>query len=188
MVVLVGIDEAGFGPILGPLIVSSSTFSVPHNLLTSDMWQVLRKSVGDRRKYLAGRLLITDSKKAYSRSSGIKHLQRTVLTALKCLGKEPSTLTEFVELMCPDCLCRLSAYPWYQDIANHAFSIDIADKEIASVVLADDLASNGIELLDLRHEIAGSGELLPGRCILQQDGGRREEQGKCSFQRYVQPD
>jgi hypothetical protein len=150
MVVLVGIDEAGFGPILGPLIVSSSTFSLPHNLLTSDMWQVLRKSVGDRRKYLAGRLLITDSKKAYSRSSGIKHLQRTVLTALKCLGKEPSTLTEFVELLCPDCLCRLSDYPWYRDIANHDFSMDIADKEIASAVLADDLASNGIELLDLR--------------------------------------
>jgi ribonuclease HII len=150
MVVLVGIDEAGFGPILGPLIVSSITFSLPHNLLKSDLWQVLRKSIGDRRKYLAGRLLITDSKKAYTRSSGIKHLQRTVLTVLKCLGKEPSTLTELVELLCPSCLCRLGDYPWYRDITNHSFSTDIADKEVASVVLADDLASNSMELLDIR--------------------------------------
>jgi ribonuclease HII len=150
MVVLVGIDEAGFGPILGPLVVSSSAFSLPHNLLTSDLWQVLRKSIGDRRKHLAGRLLITDSKKAYTRSSGIKHLQRTVMSVLKCLDKEPATLTELIELLCPSCLERLSFYPWYRDIADHGFSMDIADKEVASVVLAGDLASNGIELLDLK--------------------------------------
>jgi ribonuclease HII len=150
MVVLVGIDEAGFGPILGPLIVSSSTFSLPHNLLTSDLWQVLRKSISNRRKYLAGRLLITDSKKAYTRSLGIKHVQRTVLTVLKCLNKEPYTLTELIELLCPSCLERLSFYPWHRDIANHGFSMDIADKEVAANVLADDLASNGIELLDLK--------------------------------------
>ena len=47
MVVLVGIDEAGFGPLLGPLVVSSSTFSLPHNLLTTDLWQILRNSVGN---------------------------------------------------------------------------------------------------------------------------------------------
>ena len=150
MVVLVGIDEAGFGPILGPLVVSSSTFSLPHNLLTSDLWQVLRKSIGYRRKHLAGRLLIADSKKAYTRSSGIKHVQRTVLTVLKCLNKEPSTLTELIEFLCPSCLGRLGDYPWHRDIANRCFSFDIADKEVAANVLADDLTSNGIELLDVK--------------------------------------
>ena len=150
MVVLIGIDEAGYGPILGPLVVSSSIFSVPHNLLTSDLWQILSKSVSDRRKRLAGRLLITDSKKAYSRASGIRHLERTVLTVLKCLGKEPTMLTELLELLCPSCLERLSDYPWYQDIGDYSLSIDTADKEIASIVLADDMASNGIEMLDLK--------------------------------------
>jgi ribonuclease HII len=150
MVVLAGIDEAGFGPILGPLIVSSSTFSLPNNLLKSDLWEVLRKSIGERRKHLAGRLLITDSKKAYTRSSGIGHLQRTVLTVLKYLNKEPSTLTGLIELLCPSCLGRLSDYPWYRDIADCRLSMDIADREVASVVLADDLAANGIELLDLK--------------------------------------
>jgi ribonuclease HII len=150
MVVLMGVDEAGFGPILGPLVVSSSIFSLPHNLLTSDLWQILSKSVSDRRKRLAGRLLITDSKKAYSRASGIRHLERTVLTVLKCLGKEPATLTELLELLSPNCLERLSGYPWYQDIGDYSLSIDTADKEIASIVLADDMASNGIEMLDLK--------------------------------------
>ena len=150
MAVLVGIDEAGFGPILGPLVVSSSTFSLPHHLLTTDLWQILRKSVGNRRKRLAGRMLIADSKKAYSRAVGIKHLERTVLGTLKCLDKEPATLIELIELLCPSCLERLSAYPWYQGTGSHRLSANAADRAIASAVLADDMASNGIELLELK--------------------------------------
>jgi hypothetical protein len=150
MVVLVGIDEAGFGPILGPLVVSSSTFSIPHNLLKADLWQILGNSIGKRRKRLAGRMLITDSKKAYSRAMGIKHLERTVLGCLKYLGQEPETLVGLMELLCPDCFGRLDSYPWYQDAGNHFLSVDAADRAIVSTVLADDMASNGIELLDMR--------------------------------------
>ena len=147
MAILVGIDEAGFGPILGPLVVSSSAFSLPHDLLKTDLWQVLRKSLSNTRKRLAGRLLVADSKKAYSKSIGIKHLERTVLSALQCLGKEPATLTELAELLCPNCLERWSDYPWYEDVGSHRLSVDGADKAIASAVLADDLNSNGMELL-----------------------------------------
>lgn len=150
MVVLVGIDEAGFGPILGPLVVSSSTFSLPHNLLKADLWQVLHNSTGNRRKKLAGRMLIADSKKAYSRTAGIKHLERTVLGCLKCLDKEPVTLVELIELLCPESLERLCAYPWYCDAGNHFISKGADDRSIASAVLTDDMASNGIELLDMK--------------------------------------
>jgi ribonuclease HII len=149
MAVLVGIDEAGFGPILGPLVVSSIALSLPPDLLRSDLWQVLRKSLGNRRKGLAGRLLIADSKKAYSKSIGIKHLERTVLTALKCLGQEPTTLTELMERICPSCLDRLSVYPWHQNAGSHRLSSDSADTAIASAVFTDDLASNAMELLSV---------------------------------------
>jgi ribonuclease HII len=138
MAVLVGIDEAGFGPILGPLVVSSSSFLVPDHLLTSNLWQILKRSVAKKHKQLSGRLLITDSKKAYSKSLGIKHLQRTVLSAFECLDpvrdsktvghirktkqtgisngvdKKPATIAELIELLCPDCLVRLNEYPWYK--------------------------------------------------------------------------
>ena len=150
MAVLVGIDEAGYGPILGPMVVSSSTFSLPHNLLTANLWQILKKSVADKRKQLAGRLLIADSKKAHSKSLGIKHLQRTVLAAFRCLGKEPATLAELVELLCPDCLQRLYDYPWYRNANSHRISVDEADKAIAAAVLADDMACNDIKLLQLK--------------------------------------
>jgi ribonuclease HII len=150
MVVLAGIDEAGFGPILGPLVVSSSAFSIPDKFLTADLWQILRKSVSETRKHLAGRLLITDSKKAYSKQKGIKHLQRTVLACLGCLGKNPATLTELLTLLSPDCIERLNDYPWHRDIADYRLSTDASDMAIASSVLKEDLASNGIELLGLK--------------------------------------
>jgi ribonuclease HII len=150
MVVLAGIDEAGFGPILGPLVVSSSAFSIPQNLLTADLWQLLRKSVSETRKHLAGRLLITDSKKAYSKQKGIKHLQRTTLACLGCLGKNPTNLTELLTLLSPDCIERLGDYPWHRDIGDYRLSADAGDMAIATTVLKEDLASNGIELLELR--------------------------------------
>jgi ribonuclease HII len=162
MALLVGIDEAGFGPILGPLVVSSSSFLVPDHLLTSNLWQILKRSVAKKHKQLSGRLLITDSKKAYSKSLGIKHLQRTVLSAFECLDKKPATIAELIELLCPDCLVRLNEYPWYKGsltdelpISDCRMTIEnrksqIEDFKIASAVLADDLNSNGVRLRKLK--------------------------------------
>ncbi|MHC4259004.1 MAG: hypothetical protein ACYSTF_01135 [Planctomycetota bacterium] len=150
MAVLVGIDEAGFGPILGPLVVSSSAFSLPHRLVKADLWQILRKSVGNKRRRLAGRLLITDSKKAYSKSIGIKHLQRTVLTSLRCLYREPVNLLDLLTMLCPDFRDRLESYPWYKKAESYSIQTNQADTIIASTVLQDDLAANGIELFTLR--------------------------------------
>lgn len=147
MVVLVGIDEAGFGPILGPLVVSSNAFLLPHHFLEADLWQILGKSVSDKRKRLAGRLFIADSKKAYSRALGIKHLERAVLACLECLGKKPATLNELLVLLCPECLERLNTYPWYHDVGNRRLSANEVDIAIASEILKEDLASSGIRLL-----------------------------------------
>ena len=150
MAILVGIDEAGFGPLLGPLVVSSSTFLLPEPLLKSDFWHVLGKSLSNKRRRLAGRLLVADSKKVFSKSLGIKHLERTVLACLKCLGEEPVTLAELMGVLCPSSVKRLSDYPWYENTGNRSLSTDVADRDIASSVLVEDLAANGMKLLDLQ--------------------------------------
>lgn len=116
MAILAGIDEAGFGPLLGPLVVSCSAFSVEPELLEADLWQTLKRSVGKTRRHLAGRLLIADSKKAYDRAGGLGHLERTVLAVLRMMGAETQDLASLLGVLCPECLPRLADYPWYQDL------------------------------------------------------------------------
>ncbi len=170
MAILAGIDEAGFGPLLGPLVVSCSAFSVPPELLGTDLWQTFRRSVAKTRKHLQGRLLIADSKKAYKRGEdapvsrascprseggtpsprGLGHLERTVLGILQCLGKEPAHLTELLAALCPDCLPRLQDYPWYQKMPQCDLTRGPADMKIASQVFAGDLETQGARLVLLR--------------------------------------
>ena len=139
MAILAGIDEAGFGPLLGPLVVTSAVFSVPRELAEVDLWEHFGRSVGRTRKHLAGRLLIADSKKAYDRSRGLGHLERTVLAVLRGMGHEPTVLNGLLDLLCPDCLPRLSAYPWYQGLQNCALPAVGPDVRIAAKVFADDV-------------------------------------------------
>jgi ribonuclease HII len=153
MAILVGIDEAGFGPILGPLVVSSSTFRVPDNLVWANLWEILHKSVGEKRAGLHGRLLIADSKKAFSQKLGIKHLQKTVLATLNYLGKDPKTLTDLIMALCPDCLSHLNEYPWYKKIDDYSLDSQISGIEIGAAMLKSDFTNTGIELLGLQSRI-----------------------------------
>ena len=135
---------------LGPLVVSSCSFSIPRELLKADLWRVLRKSVGDRRARLLGRLLICDSKKARSKAVGIKHLERTTLACLKVLGAEPGTVRGVLEALGCDCLARIDEYPWYENIGGHILSVSNADIGVAASALARDMESNGMRLVGAR--------------------------------------
>ena len=153
MGVLVGIDEAGYGPILGPLVVSSVAFSVPDNLLRADMWEILSPAVGKNKRRLGGRLLITDSKKAYSKSAGIGHLRRTVLAGLMCLEESPAkmaTAGDLVGFLSGQCAGRLAEYPWYKTLSDKELGGNRDDIELASVVLNNTLAAKEMRLLSMR--------------------------------------
>jgi ribonuclease HII len=150
MAVLAGIDEAGYGPILGPLVVSASAFSIPDSLLKADLWQLLKKSTAAQKKHLAGRLLITDSKKAYNRAAGIKHIQRTTLAMLRILGAEPNNPNDVLAFLCPDSLIQMKDYPWYCDGEPAPLTADHGDIKIAAEVFVSDMARRGINLLSIQ--------------------------------------
>lgn len=119
MALIVGIDEAGYGPLLGPLVVSAAGFIAPEDRAEADWWQLLSEAVGKEKKGLKGRVLVADSKKAYSPPSGLSHLRRTVLSFL-CAQDEsagcPETAGQLLERVCPTALARLAAYPWHSDL------------------------------------------------------------------------
>ncbi len=149
--VLVGIDEAGLGPILGPLIVSAVSLTIPREGLKGRLWELLAESVGAEKKHLAGRLLICDSKKAYTPSTGIKFLEKTVLSSLSCTyGKVPASITELIDMLCPACKARLAEYPWHKEFGNRPLEFSRDDIAIAAGALTKNLEKIGASLVGLK--------------------------------------
>jgi len=149
MAVIVGIDEAGYGPLLGPLVVSATAFTVPDDSLKADMWKVLGKAVGKAKRGLSGRVLITDSKKAYTKSSGVGHLRRSVLASLVCSGGDAGfcgTAGEMLRAVCPGCFERLGGYAWYAGLDELSLGADKGDVEITASVLGKALGENNMAL------------------------------------------
>jgi hypothetical protein len=152
MVILAGIDEAGYGPLLGPLVVSAAALEIPAELLRADLWELLGKSVAKEKKGLKGRLLITDSKKAYTPSSGIAHLRRTVLSCLAACEKDarhPETAAELLFRLCPAAAERLWAYPWHENLDHLPLGENPQAVDVASAVLNKGLEEHGMRLVSL---------------------------------------
>ncbi len=119
-VTVVGIDEAGYGPLLGPLVVSATAFDVPVKLWPKgagasppDFWDMLRLSLTRRASRRDPRLCVADSKKLFknSDSRGIALLERAVLAFLGLTGEVPSSLGALVQKTCPDLMPLLADDP-----------------------------------------------------------------------------
>ena len=85
MPIIVGTDEAGYGPNLGPLVISATCWEVPDQLLPENMWQVLDTVLTDSPVRHDKRLHVSDSKKVYSAGKSIARLELAVLAFLSYL-------------------------------------------------------------------------------------------------------
>lgn len=82
MGIVIGMDEAGYGPNLGPLVVTVTVWEVPGDPKDIDFWSALADVVDRSPPRDASRLHVADSKQVYNRSRGIDPLERGVLSAL----------------------------------------------------------------------------------------------------------
>lgn len=86
MPILIGTDEAGYGPNLGPLVVTATTWQLPFGMTPEDLPDCLKDVVTPNSRRGEKRLHVADSKKVYSAGKSIAGLERSVLTFLKHLG------------------------------------------------------------------------------------------------------
>ena len=111
---IVGVDEAGLGPNLGPLVIAATVWRT-----AGDPWDAdpLRDLPGVlSAKPAAGRVCVADSKAVFSPSGGIGELAKSALTAAAVCGREPGTVGDWLDAVgspAPDG----AAQPWFADLA-----------------------------------------------------------------------
>ena len=104
MGLIIGVDEAGYGPNLGPLVISATVWNVPGDPGEFDLWNALRRVISNRLpragrpqsasgrpngpasatavRKRAAKLHVADSKQVYSPARGIGPLESSVLSLL----------------------------------------------------------------------------------------------------------
>jgi ribonuclease HII len=89
MALWAGIDEAGYGPRLGPLVVGGATFAVGGDPAGRTLWDLLGDAVSRTARGADGRLVVNDSKRVYSPAAGLKRLEEGVLAFLVASSGQP---------------------------------------------------------------------------------------------------
>ena len=152
--VLIGIDEAGYGPILGPLVISAAAFEVPTSSAKACLWETLKTSVSPTTSSRKSRIPILDSKKLFCRGNGLAKLERSVLAVMTAWRGLPPSLHGLLGLLCPDLPVKLRDYPWYRD-ADPALprEADAGGIRLAASMLLRDLDCHSFSVAGLWSEV-----------------------------------
>lgn len=155
--IVAGIDEAGLGPVLGPLVMTSSAFGVPDEGGQWDLWEVLQRAVcRDLRGVRKGRLAYADSKNLYhrGRSDALAELERSVL-CMVLAGREeaalPDSLGALLDVLAGGARAEAGGYPWYGTCGLELPRCGSAEGlELSANVLRVAMRQAGVRLLGLR--------------------------------------
>lgn len=161
MLIYAGIDEAGYGPMFGPLTLGRAVFALDDVSLefgqTCDLWQTLAAGVCRKPRDKQGRIAINDSKKLHTQAAGVAHLEQAVLALLGSIGKEHQPPGDFGLLLDRLGLTEhreLSHLPWYDPAGESPWqtlpTCHSADsQQLATGLLHRCLEQSRVRMLDL---------------------------------------
>ena len=114
--------------LLGPLVVGCAAFEINDADVSSEipcLWKRLNKYVSRNRLKSGKKLHVNDSKDVYSPSTGLKELERSILTFALAAERKVERFDDFLACVCPDALADLAQHPWYAPpAAGEAYPFD----------------------------------------------------------------
>ncbi len=154
----VGTDEAGYGPNLGPLVVTGTLWKTQGR--DDDLYQLLAPCVVGRppRRKDDASIAIADSKVVY-RSKSIRHLEKSVLTVISLVfGTVPRTLRELTGLVKSDSTDRFFDDVFWlagdnADKMQLPLECTLDDIEISADRFLTQCESSGVALLAIDTEV-----------------------------------
>jgi hypothetical protein len=159
MFIYAGIDEAGYGPLLGPLVVSRAVLGIPNlaggpDVPPPKLWQRLSKAVCRRVSGAQGRIVVNDSKKLKTKAAGIGHLERGVLAFASLAGHHPAHVGRWLDILGESCHQQLDHLPWYAPCREHPWQVlpltcTAGEIAVARSMLAGAARRIGVQVLDL---------------------------------------
>jgi hypothetical protein len=166
MTYLVGTDEAGYGPNLGPLVISASVWQVPDGVVSDDLYRLLAAAVAPRPEAARHtraplppgaaaptrrRVAIADSKILYSSGKGWGRLEEGLWAAWGLLGLRPQTCAEVWQVLADgSAAARLTALGDGCDAMPVPRDADAADVDALRPILRQTVAVAGVRLVGLR--------------------------------------
>lgn len=114
---LIGSDEAGYGPNLGPLVVAVSVWEVEPPAAGEQLYARLSGAVCVQPIAATNGspppLAIADSKRLYRPGKGLRHLERGLWPVMGLLDRWPGLWSEVWHALAPGAAAELRKLPWY---------------------------------------------------------------------------
>ena len=152
---LIGTDEAGYGPNLGPLTVTATAWEIPADVEPASLWDEFRDIVTNAPTRGDQRLFVADSKAVYSSGDGLEDLEVAALAFLRTLDCPVSTIDQLCQAISADNFMMMYQEEAWNQTPGRTLPCDASEDHILEwqQTLNEAMTQKQIRLLGIRSRI-----------------------------------